>query len=186
MVSTFEGCLLPFVMLPRPLQESNVIGKGGTAGFLGAAYDPYYFYQDPAKEINLADLTLRKEVSKARLGRRETLLKTVNEAMPDMEKAVVRGEFYPLLPINPMSGLGILEVLELIAQGLSNREIAEKLFVSLNTVKTHASNVFAKLDAQRRTQAIQPDHADARHHRNQDRGRGCVAPRRTTTRRDLR
>ena len=83
-----EVPMLPFVMLPRPLQESNVIGKGGTAGFLGAAYDPYYFYQDPAKEINLADLTLRKEVSKERLGRRETLLKTVNDAMPDMEKAV--------------------------------------------------------------------------------------------------
>ena len=39
--------MLPFVMLPRPLQESNVIGKGGTAGFLGAAYDPYYMFQDP-------------------------------------------------------------------------------------------------------------------------------------------
>ena len=34
----------PFVMLPRPLQESNVVGKGGTAGFLGKAYDPYYLY----------------------------------------------------------------------------------------------------------------------------------------------
>ncbi len=33
--------MLPFVMLPRPLQESNVVGKGGTAGFLGKAYDPY-------------------------------------------------------------------------------------------------------------------------------------------------
>ncbi len=48
-----------------------------------------------------------------------------------------------------------LEVLELIAQGLSNQEIADQLFVSLNTVKTHTSKVFAKLDAQRRTQAIQ-------------------------------
>jgi len=80
--------MLPFVMLPRPLQESNVIGKGGTAGFLGAAYDPYYFYQDPAKGINLDDLTLRKEISKERLDRRSTLLKAVNDAMPEMEKAV--------------------------------------------------------------------------------------------------
>lgn len=48
-----------------------------------------------------------------------------------------------------------LEVLEQMAQGLSNQEIAEKLFVSLNTVKTHSSNLFSKLDAQRRTQAIQ-------------------------------
>ena len=36
--------MLPFVMMPRPLQESNVIGKAGTAGFLGRAYDPYYLY----------------------------------------------------------------------------------------------------------------------------------------------
>src|SRR5204862_1197057 len=80
--------MLPFVMLPRPLQESNVIGKAGTAGFLGKAFDPYYFYQDPAKEIKLDDLTLRKEVSKERLERRATLLKKVEEAMPEMEKAV--------------------------------------------------------------------------------------------------
>jgi DNA-binding CsgD family transcriptional regulator len=47
------------------------------------------------------------------------------------------------------------EVLELIAQGLSNQEIADKLFVSVSTVKTHTGNIFAKLDARRRTQAIQ-------------------------------
>ena len=47
------------------------------------------------------------------------------------------------------------EVLELIAQGLSNQEIADQLFVSTSTVKTHVSNVLAKLDARRRTQAIQ-------------------------------
>ena len=80
--------MLPFVMLPRPLQESNVIGKGGTAGFLGPALDPYYFYQDPNKEIKLDDLTLRKDVSKERLSRRARLLDQVNAAMPDIEKAV--------------------------------------------------------------------------------------------------
>jgi DNA-binding CsgD family transcriptional regulator len=48
-----------------------------------------------------------------------------------------------------------LEVLELIASGLSNQEIADKMFVSLNTVKTHSSNLFIKLDVKRRTQAIQ-------------------------------
>jgi DNA-binding CsgD family transcriptional regulator len=48
-----------------------------------------------------------------------------------------------------------LEILELIAQGMSNREIAEKLFVSENTVKTHSSRVFHKLGAKRRTQAVQ-------------------------------
>jgi two-component system, NarL family, response regulator LiaR len=47
------------------------------------------------------------------------------------------------------------EVLELMAQGMSNQEIADKLFVSLNTIKTHASNLFLKLEVGRRTQAIQ-------------------------------
>lgn len=47
------------------------------------------------------------------------------------------------------------EVLALMAQGLSNQEIADKLFVSLSTVKTHSSNLFVKLDVKRRTQAIQ-------------------------------
>ena len=47
------------------------------------------------------------------------------------------------------------EVLQLISQGLSNQEIAEKLFVSVSTVKTHVSNILGKLDASRRTQAIQ-------------------------------
>lgn len=47
------------------------------------------------------------------------------------------------------------EILELIANGLSNREIAEKLFVSENTVKTHSSRLFDKLGAKRRTQAVQ-------------------------------
>ncbi|HEY7500342.1 MAG TPA: response regulator transcription factor [Vicinamibacterales bacterium] len=48
-----------------------------------------------------------------------------------------------------------LEILEAMAAGLSNREIAERLFVSENTVKTHAARVFDKLSARRRTQAIQ-------------------------------
>lgn len=48
-----------------------------------------------------------------------------------------------------------LEILKLIAQGMSNREIAEKLFVSENTVKTHSSRLFDKLSAKRRTQAVQ-------------------------------
>jgi DNA-binding CsgD family transcriptional regulator len=48
-----------------------------------------------------------------------------------------------------------LEILELIANGMSNREIAEKLFVSENTVKTHSSRLFDKLSAKRRTQAVQ-------------------------------
>ncbi|MGF7078500.1 response regulator transcription factor [Mucilaginibacter sp. UYCu711] len=48
-----------------------------------------------------------------------------------------------------------LEVLQLIADGLSNRQIAERLFVSLNTIKTHTSNLFLKMEVERRTQAIE-------------------------------
>lgn len=48
-----------------------------------------------------------------------------------------------------------LEILTLIAEGLSNREIAERIFVSENTVKTHSSRLFDKLNARRRTQAVQ-------------------------------
>ena len=47
------------------------------------------------------------------------------------------------------------EVLELMSEGLSNQEIAGRLFVSLNTIKTHSSNLFEKLDVKRRTQAIE-------------------------------
>lgn len=47
-----------------------------------------------------------------------------------------------------------MEVLELISEGLSNQEIADKLFVSLNTIKTHTANLFVKLDVKRRTQAV--------------------------------
>jgi two-component system, NarL family, response regulator LiaR len=47
------------------------------------------------------------------------------------------------------------EVLTLMAQGMSNQEVADKLFVSLNTVKTHSSKLFEKLNVQRRTQAVQ-------------------------------
>ena len=72
--------MLPFVMLPRPLQESNVVGKGGTAGFLGKAYDPYTLYpdgddmdMDKMDRIKVDDLQLRPEVFALRLERRAQL-----------------------------------------------------------------------------------------------------------------
>ncbi len=48
-----------------------------------------------------------------------------------------------------------MEVLHAMAEGLSNQEIADRLFVSLNTIKTHTSNIYSKLNVERRTQAVQ-------------------------------
>jgi ATP/maltotriose-dependent transcriptional regulator MalT len=48
-----------------------------------------------------------------------------------------------------------IEVLQLMAAGLSNQEIANQLYVSLNTVKTHSAKLFEKMDVKRRTQAIE-------------------------------
>jgi hypothetical protein len=87
--------MLPFVMLPRPLQESNVVGKGGTAGFLGRAYDPYTLYPDgddmalnKMDHIKIDDLQLRPEVFASRLERRAKLRDAINAGMPDVDKAV--------------------------------------------------------------------------------------------------
>jgi hypothetical protein len=83
-----DSPMLPFVEMPRPLQESSVIGKGGAAGFLGKAYDPYRLYQDPNKPIDLGDLALRSDVPPERLKERFYLLKGINGSMPELEKAV--------------------------------------------------------------------------------------------------
>ncbi len=83
-----DGPVLPFVEMPRPLQESSVIGKGGAAGFIGKEYDPYRLYQDPNKRIKLDDLALRRETPSQRLEDRFELLKGINNSMKDLEKAV--------------------------------------------------------------------------------------------------
>ncbi len=89
--------MLPFVMLPRPLQESNVVGKGGSAGFLGRAFDPYTLYppgddMDMSKldRIRIDDLKLRDEVSSIRLERRAKLREVVDAAMPALDKATAK------------------------------------------------------------------------------------------------
>ncbi|MDA0838888.1 MAG: DUF1501 domain-containing protein [Planctomycetota bacterium] len=96
--------MLPFVMLPRPLQESNVVGKAGTAGFLGKAYDPYTLFppgddMDMSKmdKIQIDDLKLRPEVFPLRLQRRARMRDSITKAIPDIEKAVAEynlNEYY--------------------------------------------------------------------------------------------
>jgi hypothetical protein len=94
-----EVPMLPFVMMPRPLQESNVVGKGGTAGFLGKAYDPYLLYPsgddlDMGKmdRIKVDDLKLREDLTPERMNRRASLRDTVAKGMPEIEKAVSKYE----------------------------------------------------------------------------------------------
>jgi hypothetical protein len=89
-----EVPMLPYVMMPRPLQESNVVGKAGTAGFLGRAYDPYYLFppgddMDMTKmeRIKIDDLRLRQEVSSFRLQRRAKLRDQITSGMAALEKA---------------------------------------------------------------------------------------------------
>jgi len=90
-----EVPMLPFVMLPRPLQESNVVGKAGNAGFLGRAFDPYTLYP-PGDDLNnskmdgikLEDLALRPELSPERLARRARLRAAIDSGMPDVKAAV--------------------------------------------------------------------------------------------------
>ena len=90
-----EVPMLPFVMLPRPLQESNVVGKGGTGGFLGKAYDPYTLYpagddldMNKMTRIKIDDLKLRPEVFSVRLQRRAKLRTTINAGLPTIDNAV--------------------------------------------------------------------------------------------------
>jgi len=84
---------------------------------------------------------------------------------PKVETLIIEKEFYidnsnqTEINLQEIAKLGIskreLDVLNLMATGLSNEEIAGKLFIGLNTVKTHSSNIFLKLDVKRRTQAIE-------------------------------
>ncbi len=90
-----EEAMLPFVMLPRPLQESNVVGKGGSAGFLGTAYDPYRLFppgddldMNKMDNINVSDLEMRADMYGDRLERRARLRDVVNEQMPEVDRAV--------------------------------------------------------------------------------------------------
>jgi len=93
---------------------------------------------------------------------RETVRETIRETVV-VREVLVPAEAPAVGPFAPNTArqqtLGItareLEILALIARGLSNREIATQLFVSENTVKTHCARAFDKLGAARRTQAVQ-------------------------------
>ncbi len=132
--------MLPFVMLPRPLQESNVVGKGGTAGFLGKAYDPYTLFpegddMDMAKmdRIKIDDLKLPNEVFATRLERRASLRDAVLEGQEKIEKAVADqklDEYYD-------------QALQLVISGRA-REAFNLAAESSETRATYGKNTFGQ------------------------------------------
>ncbi len=93
-------------------------------------------------------LTRKKEVIVVK----EILKEVVKEIVVDKSQPFVLNE-------KKLTELGLTqrehEILSLIAKGHSNKEIADKLFISLNTIKTHSSRLFEKLGVNRRTQAVQ-------------------------------
>ena len=124
--------MLPFVMLPRPLQESNVVGKGGTAGFLGKAFDPYTLYPDgddldmaKMDKVKVDDLQLRPEVFAVRLERRAKLRDAINAGMPIIDKAVAEhnlNEYYQRALSLVVSGRA-REAFDLSRESSSTREL---------------------------------------------------------------
>lgn len=87
----------------------------------------------------------------------KTEIKTIVVEKPVLVKEFSEAELQKIE--KQIQQLGIssreMEVLQLMAQGLSNQEIANRLFVSLHTIKTHSSRLFEKMDVKRRTQAIE-------------------------------
>jgi DNA-binding CsgD family transcriptional regulator len=120
--------ILKFIEFRFLVVEHSIEIYGGLVALLFSAFGIWLGLKLTRKEIVVKEVTVTKSEPFA-----------VNEAQ--------------------LKQLGItkreLEILELIAHGMSNREIAEKLFVSENTVKTHSSRLFDKLSAKRRTQAVQ-------------------------------
>ncbi len=133
------------------LRKSIIIYGIAMAGLIGILkFVEYRFYvRDMSVEIYIGIVAFLFIVLGIWIGRRLTRVERVEVPIgPDFEMNETN-----------LKKLGItkreFEVLELIAAGMSNQEIADKLFVSMSTIKTHTSSLFSKLDASRRTQAMQ-------------------------------
>jgi DNA-binding CsgD family transcriptional regulator len=95
------------------------------------------------------------------LGKKLSKPKTIIQKEFVIQEVQVRASPLPASPLDAQSALALtdisqreFDVLQLLSKGLSNEEIAARLFVSQNTVKTHLSNLYFKLDVKRRTQAV--------------------------------
>jgi two-component system, NarL family, response regulator LiaR len=130
------------------LKQSIVLYGFAMAALIGILkfFEYRLFVRDLSLEVYVGIVALLFVILGAWAGRRLTRTK------------IVRSDPNFVVDESSLRRLGITrrehEVLELIAAGMSNNEIAAKLFVSTSTIKTHASRLFSKLDANRRTHAI--------------------------------
>lgn len=144
--------------LNRPLKHRHYILYGISLAlllFLLKWLELRFIIIDHAFEVYIGFLalifTLVGGWTALKLARPKIKTVVVEKEVPVMQNAFVRNE-------DEVKKRGIssreLEVLQLMAEGLSNSQIASRLFVSVNTVKTHSSRLFEKMQVQRRTQAI--------------------------------
>jgi NarL family two-component system response regulator LiaR len=136
--------------------KKTIVGYGVLGGVLIAALklvEYRFLVVEHSLEIYGGIIALLFSILGIWLGLKLTKPRVVVREVP----VEIRGQF--VLNAARQEQLGItkreLEILGQIAAGLSNKEIAERLYVSENTVKTHAASVFEKLNAKRRTQAVQ-------------------------------
>lgn len=158
------NCFRKFAQQDGNAMKKTVLFYGLTLAFLVAllkALEYRYFVRNLSLELYMGALATIFTFLGVWIG-----LKLTNKSQPEPSSELAIAE--PSTPAGPINSgpdrntattLGIsnreFEVLELMAQGLSNQEIADQLFVSLPTIKTHSSNLYSKLDVKRRTQAIQ-------------------------------
>ena len=156
------------ILLRNPVMKRHVLIFGVVGGVLIAIlqYTEYRFVViEHSVELYAALVAVLFATFGIWLGlritrRRKTIRETIRETVVVREVRVPTAALEPFSPNTARQRtLGItareLEILTLVARGLSNREIATQLFVSENTVKTHCARAFDKLGAARRTQAVQ-------------------------------
>ena len=149
-----QGSLIEILILQAVAQET----QGNTAVALRTLEqalnltEPEGFFQIFIDE-GIAVATLLQKMQDIELG--EKIKRYVNKLLAALKanQQAVPASATPQPLIEPLSQRE-LEVLQLIAEGLSNREISERLFLALNTVKGHNQRIFGKLQVQRRTEAV--------------------------------